>query len=203
MLGIDTFVEHFPYLGIFILLALGDMGFPFPEDTTLLLSGFLVAQGVTELLPTLLVVYPTLLLTDFSLYWVGKKYGRKIVEHRRFQKILSPEKLSKIEEKYERWGIFVIFFGRHLLGVRAQVFLTAGVLRMPAIKFLLSDGASAIITVTIMVGIGYLGGSRIPMLKEDVARFQVIAMVVFVIILAGWIFFGYFKSRAEFKKKGG
>ena len=203
MFGIDTFLEQFPYLGIFLLLVLGDMGFPFPEDTTLMLSGFLAAQGVTKLLPTLLVVYAGLLLTDFSLYWVGRKYGRRVIEHRRFQKIISPERLSKIEEKYKRWGVFVIFFRRHLLGVRAQIFLTAGVMGMPATEFLLSDGDSAIFTISVMGGIGYLGGNSLPMLKKDVARFQHIAMVVLVILLAGWIFFAYFNNRSGFKKKGG
>ncbi len=200
MSWMETFVEQFPYLGIFLLLVLGDMGFPFPEDTTLILSGFLVAQGITKLLPTILVVYSGLLLTDFSLYWVGKKYGPRVVEHRIFRKIISPERLSKIEEKYKRWGIFVIFFGRHLLGLRAQVFLAAGVMGMSAIKFLLSDGASAVFTVTIMVGIGYLGGNSIQMLKKDVVRFQHIAVVAFILLLAGWIFVRYCKSRRRFKK---
>jgi membrane protein DedA with SNARE-associated domain len=45
--------------------------------------------------------------------------------------------------------------------VRAQVFLAAGVMRMPAIKFLMADAASAILTVTLMVGIGYLCGNSI------------------------------------------
>jgi len=198
MFGIETFIEQSPYLGIFVLLVLGDMGFPFPEDTTLMLSGFLVAQGVTKLLPTLLVVYSGLLLTDYSLYWVGKNYGRRVVEHRRFRKIISPARLSKIEEKYKRWGVFVIFFGRHLLGVRAQIFLTAGVMRMSAIKFLLADGVSAIFTVTVMVGIGYLGGNSLQMLKKDVARFQHIAIVAFILLLAIWIFFRYFRSRGSF-----
>ena len=39
-----TLVEHFPYIGIFILLILGEIGLPFPEDATLILSGFLIAH---------------------------------------------------------------------------------------------------------------------------------------------------------------
>jgi membrane protein DedA with SNARE-associated domain len=44
MLESTTFINHFPYLGIFLLLILGGMGLPFPEDTTLILSGFLIAM---------------------------------------------------------------------------------------------------------------------------------------------------------------
>jgi membrane protein DedA with SNARE-associated domain len=199
MSDISGIIEHFPYVGIFALLVLGDLGFPFPEDTTLLLSGFLIAQDVMKPLPTLLIVYSGLLMTDFSLYWVGKKYGKRVVEHKRFRRIISPERLLKIEEKFKKWGIFIVFFGRHLIGVRAQVFLAAGVMGMSAIKFFLADAASAILTVTLMVGIGYWGGSSIQIWKKDVTRIGHAAMVVFLILLAVWIFFIYFKSRRKFK----
>jgi len=199
MLDATILVDHFPYVGIFALLVLGDLGFPFPEDTTLLLSGFLIAQDVMKPLPTLLIVYSGLLMTDFSLYWVGKKYGKRVVEHKRFRRIISPERLLKIEEKFKKWGLFIVFFGRHLIGVRAQIFLAAGVMGMSAIKFFLADAASAILTVTLMVGIGYWGGSSIQILKKDVTRIGHAAMVVFLILLAVWIFFIYFKSRRKFK----
>ena len=194
MLEIDTLIKQSPYLGIFILLFLGDIGLPFPEDTILILSGFLIAQGVTKPLPTLLVVYSGLLLTDFVLYLAGKKYGRRIIEHKRLHKIISQDRLRKVEEKFERWGVLVVFFGRHLLGVRAQVFLVAGVMRMPPVKFVMADAASAILTVTLMVGIGYLGGNSIEVLKKDMARIEHVLVVLFIMLLVSWIIFRYLKG---------
>ena len=58
MLDISEVTDHLPYLGIFLLLILGGMGLPFPEDATLILSGFLVAHGAITPLPTFLSVYP-------------------------------------------------------------------------------------------------------------------------------------------------
>jgi membrane protein DedA with SNARE-associated domain len=194
MLEITTLIKQSPYLGIFILLFLGDIGLPFPEDTILILSGFLIAQDVTKPLPTLLVVYFGLLITDFVLYLAGKKYGRRIIEHKRLQRIISRDRLRKVEEKFERWGILVVFFGRHLLGVRAQVFLVAGVMRMPALKFLMADAASAILTVTLMVGIGYLGGNSIEVLKKDMTRIEHVAVVLFIMLFISWIILRYLKS---------
>jgi membrane protein DedA with SNARE-associated domain len=201
MFEATAFVEHFPYVGIFLLLVLGDIGLPFPEDATLILSGFLIAQKVMKLLPTLLVVYSGLLLTDFSLYWVGKKYGRRVVEHKRFRRIISFERLSRLEEKFKKWGVFVVFIGRHFLGIRAQIFLAAGVMRMPALKFLMADAASAILTITLMVGIGYLGGNSIQILQKDVKRIEHIAIVLFIILLAGWIFYNYFKNKKNLEQE--
>jgi len=190
-----TLVEHFPYMGIIILLILGEIGLPFPEDATLILSGFLIAQKVTKPLPTVIVVYCGLLLTDFSLYWVGKKYGRKVVEHKRFRRILSAERLLTLEEKFRKWGIYVVFVGRHFLGIRAQIFLAAGVMRMSPLKFIMADAASAILTMALMVGIGFLGGNSIEILQKDVKRIEHIGILILAILFTGWIVYKYFKNR--------
>ncbi|HUL21703.1 MAG TPA: DedA family protein [Thermodesulfobacteriota bacterium] len=197
MVEASPLVEHSPYVGIFLLLILGEIGLPFPEDATLILSGFLIAQKVTKPVPTVIVVYCGLLLTDFSLYWVGKKYGRKVVEHKKFRRILPAERLLALEEKFKKWGIYVVLVGRHFLGIRAQVFLAAGVMRMSALKFVMADAASAILTITLMVGIGFLGGNSIQILQKDVKRVEHVGILILAILLTGWVLYKYFRNRKK------
>ncbi len=195
MLDTTNLVEHFPYVGIFILLILGEIGLPFPEDATLILSGFLMSQRVTKPLPTLIVVYCGLLLTDFSLFWVGKKYGRMVIEHKRFRRILSAERLVTLEEKFRKWGIYVVFVGRHFLGIRAQVFLVAGVMRMSSLKFVMADAASAILTMTLMVGIGFWGGNSLQVLQKDLKRVEHIGILALLSLFTAWVIYKYFRNR--------
>jgi membrane protein DedA with SNARE-associated domain len=61
-MSITTIIEHFPYLGLFLLLILGGMGFPFPEDTTLILCGFLISHDVVKPVLALIVLYPVILM---------------------------------------------------------------------------------------------------------------------------------------------
>jgi len=194
MFDTNIFIQHSPYVAIFLLLVLSDLGLPFPEDTTLMLSGFLIAHGVIRLLPTVLVIYPTLLATDLFLYFIGRKYGRRVVERKRFQRMITPERLSKLEEKFRKWGILVVFLGRHILGLRAQIFLSAGIVRMSLAKFIMADGASAILTITLMIAIGYAGGNSLQVLKKDITQIEHIMIVIVVIFLAGGIFFWYLKK---------
>ncbi|MEW6110282.1 MAG: DedA family protein, partial [Nitrospirota bacterium] len=154
-------IEHFPYTGLFLLLILGGIGFPFPEDTTLILCGFLISTHVVKPVPALLVIYSGLLIADLFLYFVGKKYGRKIITHKRFRKIVSPERLAALEDKFNKRGIFVVLFGRHLVGLRPQIFLVAGVMRMSALKFIMADAVSSIFTIALMAGAGYMGGNSL------------------------------------------
>jgi len=195
MFEANTLLEHSPYIGIFILLILGGVGLPFPEDATLILTGFLVAQNVIKPFQAFLAIYSGLLVSDFFLYWVGKKYGRMLVLHKRFQKIISPDQLSRLEDKFKRRGVWVILIGRHFLGLRAQIFWVAGVMRMSAIKFLLADGATSLFTIALMGGIGYAGGNSVEILKKNVKRIEHIAILILVISLTGWIVYKYFKAK--------
>jgi membrane protein DedA with SNARE-associated domain len=189
------FVEHFPYVGLFILLILGTLGLPFPEDGILLLSGFLTGHNVIKPLPTFLVIYSGLLMTDFLLYSIGRKYGRRLVEHKKFNKIITNERLAGLEKKFKKWGALVVFFGRHLLGLRAQIFLVAGVMRMSRKKFLIVDGASALLTITLWGGLGYLGGNHIDTLRRDITNIEFISIVFLTILVGSVLFVRYLKRR--------
>ncbi|MBI3592462.1 MAG: DedA family protein [Nitrospirae bacterium] len=190
---VSGLIEHFPYIGLFILLILGGIGFPFPEDTTLILCGFLISTNAVKPIPALLVVYSGLLIADFFLFFVGRKYGRRIVTHKRFHKIISSEKLSMLEDKFKKKGILVILIGRHLVGLRAQIFLVAGVTRMPSLKFLMADGVSSIFTMAVMIGAGYIGGNSLQVIKKDITRIEHIGILLIIILLSGYLFLRHFR----------
>jgi membrane protein DedA with SNARE-associated domain len=189
MTDLSSVLEHFPYLGLFLLMILGSLGLPFPEDATLVLGGLLVSHGVVRAAPGFLVLYPTLLAGDLILYSLGKKYGRQLVEHPRFRKILSAERLDKLESKFRTNGVWVVMVGRHVLGLRAQIFLVAGVMRIPALKFVLSDAVSALLTMGLWGWVGYQGGRSILTLREDISRVEhaVLLGVIVLIVLAAAI----------------
>jgi membrane protein DedA with SNARE-associated domain len=190
-------LEYFHYLGLFILLLLGGIGLPFPEDATLILCGILISTQVVRPIPALFTVYAGLLIADLTLHFIGRKYGRQIVMHHWFHKFISPERLSFLEEKFNRRGILFILLGRHLAGLRAQIFLVSGVLRMPTLKFLLADGFSSIFTIVIMVGAGYLGGNSLNALRKDISRVEHLGILILVAALAVYLIFRYLKPRKK------
>jgi membrane protein DedA with SNARE-associated domain len=192
-----THIENFPYLGMFVLLILGGVGLPFPEDATLIMCGLLISTQVVRPIPALLTVYAGLLIADLTLHFIGRKYGRQIVTHRWFHKIISPERLSYLEEKFNQRGVLFILMGRHFFGLRAQIFLVSGVMRMPSLKFLLADGFSSIFTIALMAGAGYLGGNSLEVLKRDLSRVEHIGILLLVTALTVYLLFKYFKSRTN------
>jgi membrane protein DedA with SNARE-associated domain len=55
----------------------------------------------------------------------------------------------KIEKKLRRKGALGVLFGRHILGLRTQIFLMARVMRMSVTKFLIADPHTAILALTV------------------------------------------------------
>ncbi len=190
-------IKHFPYLGLFVLLVLGGIGLPFPEDATLILCGFLIAHNLVRAIPAIIITYIGLLFADYFLYFVGRKYGRKIATHKRFHKILPPEKLAVIEDKFNKKGSLIILFGRHLLGLRAQLFITAGIMNMPALKFILLDAFTSIFTMALMIGAGYMGGNSLRVIKKDITRIEHVGILLIVVIFALYLVFRYLRQRGE------
>jgi membrane protein DedA with SNARE-associated domain len=54
MFETTALIKHFTYVGISLILASSEVGFPFPEDAILLLSGFFAAHGIIEPIPAFL-----------------------------------------------------------------------------------------------------------------------------------------------------
>jgi membrane protein DedA with SNARE-associated domain len=195
MIPFPGFIESFPSFGLFILLILGVIGFPFPEDAILLTCGFLVSRGSAEPSIAFLSVYSGLLLTDFFLYSIGRKYGRMIVTNKRFGKILSPKRLDGMERAFNKRGLFVILFGRQVLGIRSQVLLMAGVMKMPSRTFFLSDAASALVTVAIMTGAGYLWGNNLEVIRQNLSRGNTAVLILLAALFVIYIAFRYLRLR--------
>lgn len=188
-------LDNFPYAGIFIMLILGGFGLPFPEDIILIITGASIANGAITLGPAILAAFPALLIADFLLYSSGKKYGRSLIEQGKLSKIISRERLQKIESGFHRNSTCYILFGRMVAGLRAQLFLVAGVTGMPLKKFIIVDTVAAFISFTVMVSIGYLGGNSLQIILKDITRIEHLAIVAVVALLTAWISVRFYRSR--------
>ena len=188
-------IENSPYIGLFALLILGGIGVPFPEDATFILCGFLIQAQTVKTVPALLVIYLGVLIADFILYSFGRKYGRMVVSHRRFHRFLSPEKLTDLEKRFKRKGIFFILLGRHFIGLRAQIFIVSGIMRMHPLKFLLTDAVAVTFTIAVMVSIGYAGGHSLKDLGIDVGKTEYVAYFLLMSFIMGYIVLKYIRKR--------
>ncbi len=194
-----SLIEHFTYIGIFCILILGGLGFPFPEDGVLIMAGVLIAQNVIRPIPAIAVIYSAVIMADFTLYSLGRKYGKGIIHHGRFSYLISADTISRLEAKFYRYGSLMIAAGRHMAGLRVPIFLISGTVGIPRLKFLLVDSISAIFSISITIGLGYFAGNSLAIVKRNVAKVDHIIIIVVTALILGIIVFSFFKRRKKEK----
>jgi membrane protein DedA with SNARE-associated domain len=150
---------------------LGGLGFPlFPEDGTFILCGVLISSSIVRTFPAILVLYAGVLAADLVIYYFGRKCGERVVNHKRLHRLLPPEKLARLERKFKEKGIYFLILGRHFIGVRAQVIIVSGIMRMPVVKFLIIDTLTVTVTIALWTAIGYGGTHGLQNFGLDLIR---------------------------------
>ncbi len=178
-----SIIFQFSYIGLFILLILGGLGIPFfPEDLILIACGMLISFEIINPIPGIPLAYLGLVISDSLLYYAGRRFGRRIVTNRRFEKIVSPHKFLLLERKFVKHSILIMLAGRLLIGFRTQVFLLAGITKVPFIKFFLIDIFGSAFVLAIMVSAGYFGGRFLENVKRGILYMEY--TVAFLVILA-------------------
>ena len=198
----ETFLESWGYLGVFVGILLTGLGFPMPEELPIVLGGALAGGFAGDnpggtgaiywwiMLPVCIV---GVVIGDSFLYGIGRFWGAKLVDRPFVKKhLLTPEKLASITENFHKYGIKILLFARLTPGIRAPIFLTAGITRLPLSHFLMADGIYAVPGVSLLFVLGYFfTGSMVKLVQS--AQWQTVQHVVILMVVLGVA--GYFTYR--------
>lgn len=145
------------YAGIFLVVILGNIGLPVPEETVLAVAGYLVWSGRLQFLPVLIVALVSAVAGDSFGYWLGRRYGRAPVE-RYARWLLRPGRTEVAESFVNRYGALAVCIARFVGGFRFLAGPLAGAVGLPFRLFLLGNLLGAVLFVPYAVGIGYAIG---------------------------------------------
>jgi len=151
-------LENWGYIAIFAVVILGNMGLPIPEETILILAGYLVWEGKLRLPLVLGVGVVSAILGDNLGYWLGRKFGRRTVERYERWIFVTPERLDATQRIVARYGPLAVFAARFLPGVRFLAGPVAGITGVRPLPFIVANVLGASLYVPASVGIGYAVG---------------------------------------------
>ena len=184
---LERLIDYSPYVGILAALCLGSLGAPIPEEIPVVTAGLLARQEVVRWWLALPLCVVGVLSGDIALYWVGRHWGEHVLELRLLRRVLDPARREKLTAAYRKNGLIIVFAARHVMGLRAAAFLTAGVARIPFWKFLAVDGAAIGYGVPLNFTLAYLFADRVHELLANVYRIDRWIAVLAVVAAAGWI----------------
>lgn len=151
-------VGHWGYLAVFVIVVLGNVGLPVPEETALLAAGYLVWHGDLRWSLVLAVGIVSAVAGDNIGYWIGRRYGAVVLERFRHLIGLSPQRFQWMQQFIGRWGPLGVFVARFIAGLRFLAGPLAGAvgLRFPA--FITANVLGALVYVPAVVVAGYAVG---------------------------------------------
>ena len=181
-------IQHFTYLGPFLILLLCGLGLPLPEEVTLIGSGLLVYQGEADFWLITGVCSLAILSGDSIPYFMGRKYGKSVLRWPLISRVLHPERFAKLEERFLEHGSKAIFTCRFLPGIRIPGYFVAGTMRMKYSLFLIIDGLGVLISVPISIHVGRLFGGQMDKLKEQMEYLHIVlAFLVIALLIILWM----------------
>jgi membrane protein DedA with SNARE-associated domain len=182
---VEHLIEYFSYGGIFLVLLLGSLGLPIPEEVPIVTAGLLSHQHVMRwwlALPTCIV---GVFSGDLILYWAGRHWGDRVLSQPLVGRLLTRARLDQIEASYRRRGVLIVFIVRNVIGLRAAAFVGAGVVRVPLWKFAAADGAAISYGVPLNFGLAYLFSRHLKAVLAEAHRVE--GWIALVLVLGGGV----------------
>ena len=149
-------------------------------------GGILSHQLVLRWWITLPVCVAGVLSGDIALYWVGHHWGERVLGWRPVRWVLSPAREEQLKAGYRSHGVKIVFTARHVMGLRAAAFLTAGIARVPFWKFLAADTVAALVSVPFGF-LAFLFADQVEQVITDVHRVERWLVLVALVIVGVWV----------------
>jgi membrane protein DedA with SNARE-associated domain len=188
----EAFVEKLGYLGIALLLVLGGLGLPIPEEAPIILAAILSKSEKLWWPLALAFCLGGVLLGDFIVYLLGYVYGEKVLSLRLTRKFLTREREQQIKGYFHRHGVRILILGRFAVGFRTAAYLTAGILKLPTLRLFFTDLLAASLSTVLMFGLGYVFAHQIQSGFDRVKHWLTILAAVAVAV---WLLQRYYKAR--------
>jgi membrane protein DedA with SNARE-associated domain len=183
----EHLIAYSPYVGILAAICLGSLGVPIPEEIPIITAGVLARQDVILWWVALPLCLAGVLSGDIVLYWAGRHWGDHVLDLRPVRHILDRARRQRLAAAYRKNGVIIVFAARHVMGIRAAAFLTAGIARIPFWKFLAADAAAAGITVPLGFGLAYLFAEHVEKLVANVHRIDRWITLIALVTFAAWV----------------
>jgi membrane protein DedA with SNARE-associated domain len=140
---VEPYLERYGYWAVFVAVGIEGIGIPAPGQT-LLEAGALVAAVPNSRLNIYLLLFVTILATSLGQtigYLIGRSGGRAVLN----RMPIPAHSLEKIERRFNRYGGWLVFFGRFVDGPRQLIGLFSGILAMHWGRFMVLNIGGAVL----------------------------------------------------------
>lgn len=172
----------YAFAGAMGFLELGTLlGVPAPFEVGVILSGAVAGEGEIAFLPLVAIVWLCSAVGEAFNFWCGRRYGRPFIVRQGPRFGVTPERLARVEDHFERHGAATVLLGRFIPLVRSSAPFVAGSSLMPWGRFLPSSAIGNLAWAGTFCGLGYAFYRSADEIAEVVGS---IGLLVFALVVA-------------------
>jgi membrane protein DedA with SNARE-associated domain len=196
----EQLIGKLGYLGIALILILGGLGLPIPEEAPIIVAAVLSRNGTLSWPAAIASCLGGVLAGDMVVYLLGFFYGEKVLSLRLTRRLLTRPREAQIKGYFHRHGFKILVSGRFVPGFRTAAYLTAGILKLPPLKLLLTDIVAASLSTSLMFGLGYAFAYQI---QNGIREVQQWVTVLVAVSIALWLLIRYYRAQKSSGKPVG
>jgi membrane protein DedA with SNARE-associated domain len=182
---LEPTLDNYGYLAVAGFVLIEDFGVPVPGETILILGAVYAGTGRLNILLVALIGFLAAAVGDNIGFAIGHLGGRPLVERFGGYILLTPERLQKATDFFERHGGKIVVVARFIEGLRQANGIIAGITGMHWAKFLAFNALGAALWVAVWTSVGYFSGSHINTIYNAATRYSTyLAVAVAVLIIA-------------------
>jgi membrane-associated protein len=167
------------------------LGFFIPGELIVILAGVLASRAHVPLAGVLLAGVLGPMTGDSIGYYVGKRYGRRLLGRKR------QRRWARARVWLRKRGASAVFLGRFTAFLRSVMPAVAGVARMPYRRFFPWDAAAGLLWGVGSALLGYFAGENYETLARRAGH---LSLALLALVLAGT---GFYFARRRWRRRGG
>lgn len=161
---ITAIISEHLFAGIFLASLIETVFPPIPTLAIFPVAGYIAAQSGMELPGVILMGImggAGATIGSTAIYLVAWKLGRAaVLRYLKYAKI-NDQKMTRVEEWFQKHGDKAVFFGRLMPVIREMISIPAGILQMKMPKFLLYTFLGSCVYSTGVILAGYYFGKAV------------------------------------------
>jgi membrane protein DedA with SNARE-associated domain len=168
---LKDWILQYGYAALYGLLAVGIIGLPVPDEILMTFVGYLVSIGWFSFPASLAACFAGSMTGMLLSYYVGNKVGKPFLcKYGKWVK-LTPARLEKAEGWFQRFGLWTVFFGYFVPGVRHFTCYLAGISGVRIWRYLLYAGSGALVWTVTFITLGRFIGHNLDAVMPLVHRY--------------------------------
>ncbi|MDP7128970.1 MAG: DedA family protein [Planctomycetota bacterium] len=195
---VTDFVSSSPHFFVFLILFLCGLGLPVPEEVTLIAAAWMTLKGLANPWSMFGTALLAILVGDLATYTVGRTFGYRLVRLPYFKRVLSEDRLKKVDQFFDKYGDWAVFFARFVAGFRLGCYFIAGISRLKVHVFIFMDALAGVLSVGLTFIVIRRFGGEIEEAIQWVKRGHYALLVLALVAICAFVGWKYFrKKRAE------